>query len=359
MGTCDVDGGVRPILYLHVGHSKTGTSWLQAALRENAAALAEADLTYPTFEGVGNEHGAEIGQGNGLWLATGPASELALRLRMIVRAAGRAGAVLSSEEFFPRLALHEDPAVLPRLALAAGFGRIEMLLFIRNPVGHAASLWQQYLKTSGGTAPIEAFFEKYGVPDLVARFLDRFVRMDGVGLTCLNYDRHRHDLLTPLRVWLGRPALALIPPQAPTINRGMTRAELALQVALNRRIGRAGRILAHDTLCVGLPDVPPDRVYPDADCQRAMCDRLASTLARVNAHLPEVERYRPDVASAPDAAGGAPLSFSAEQIDLIGAALGGEIRRLRIALAARRRGAALEQSDGDPAHHSTWTHGPT
>ena len=62
MGTCDVDGGVRPILYLHVGHSKTGTSWLQAALRENAAALAEADLTYPTFEGVGNEHGAEIGQ---------------------------------------------------------------------------------------------------------------------------------------------------------------------------------------------------------------------------------------------------------------------------------------------------------
>lgn len=332
-----------PVLYLHVGHSKTGTSWLQAALRESADALAEAGLAYPVFEGVGTEQGAEIGQGNGLWLATGPAGELELRLRMIAGAAGPAGAVLSSEEFFPRLALHDDPAVLPRTALAAGFGRIEMLLFIRNPVGHAASLWQQYLKTAGGTAPIEAFFEKYGVPELVARFLDRFLPLDGVGLTCLNYDRHRHDLLSPLRAWLGRPALALAAPRAPTINRGMTRAELALQVALNRRIGRAGRMLAHDALCVGLPEVPPDRIYPDAACQRAMCDRLAATLARVNAHLPEVERYRPDVVSAPDRAASAPLSFSPEQIDVIGAALGGEIRRLRLALAARRRGAGASE----------------
>ena len=70
-----------PILYLHVGHSKTGTSWMQAALRENAAALAQGGLSYPILEGVGNEQGAEIGQGNGLWLATGPVGELDLRLQ--------------------------------------------------------------------------------------------------------------------------------------------------------------------------------------------------------------------------------------------------------------------------------------
>ena len=335
---------MKPTLYLHVGHSKTGTSWVQAALRENAAALAQGGLAYPMFEGIGNERGAEIGQGNGLWLATGPLGELPLRLRMVARAAGPAGAVLSSEEFFPRLARHDDPAVLPRAALAAGFGRIEILLFIRNPVGHAASLWQQYVKTGGGTAPIEVFFEKYSVPELVARFLDRFMPMDGpmdgpmdsVVLTCLSYDRHRQDLLAPLRAWLGLPATALTPPRAPTINRGMTRGELALQVALNRQIGRAGRILAHDALLVGLPELSPDRICPDPECQRAMCERLAPTLARVNARLSEGERYRPDIDPAPESAGGTPLSFSPEQIDLIGAALGGEIRRLRQALAARR-----------------------
>ena len=332
----DVSRAMKPTLYLHVGHSKTGTSWVQAALRENAASLTQRGLAYPMFDGVGNEQGAEIGQGNGLWLATGPLGEVELRLRMIARAAGPAGAVLSSEEFFPQLARHEDPAVLPRAALAAGFGRLEILLLIRNPVSHAASLWQQYVKTGGGTAPIEAFFEKYSVPELVARFLDRFTPIDGVELTCLSYDRHRHDLLAPLRTWLGLPATALIPPCAPMINRGMTRGELALQVALNRQIGRAGRILAHDALLVGLPDLSPDRIYPDPECQRAMCDRLAPTLARVNARLPEGERYRPDVDPAPDSAGGAPLSFSPEQIDLIGAALGGEIRRLRQALAAQR-----------------------
>ena len=274
------------ILYLHVGHSKTGTSWVQAALRENAAALAGSGLAYPILHlGIGDEQGAEIGQGNGLALATSPVGELESRLRTIGRATRPAGVVLSSEEFFPRLTQHDDPAALPRAALAAGFDRTEILLFIRNPVGHAASLWQQYLKRGGGSAPIETFFEKYSVPERVERFLDRFMSMDGVGLTCLNYDRHRHDLLTPLRAWLGQAALALTPPRAATINRGMTRAELALQAALNRRIGRAGRILS-DALCVGLPDLPPDPVYPDPACQRAMCGRLASTLARVNARLP-------------------------------------------------------------------------
>ena len=295
------------ILYLHVGHSKTGTSWVQAALRENAAGLAKGGLGYPIFHGIGDEQGAEIGQGNGLALATIPAGELEAGLRTIDRCACPAGVVLSSEEFFPRLSMYDDPAALPRAVLGAGFERIEILLFVRNPVGHAASLWQQYLKRAGGSAPIKAFFEKYSVPERVALFLDRYMSMDGIGLTCLNYDRHRHDMLTPLCAWLGLPALALTPPRAPTINRGMTRAELALQVALNQRIGRVGRILS-DALCVGLPELPPDRIYPDSDCQRAMCDRLAPTLARVNASLPESERYRRDIDPAPDHPGGATLS---------------------------------------------------
>ena len=334
------------VLYLHVGHSKTGTSWMQAALRENAAKLAEAGLTYPIFDGVGNEQGAEIGQGNGLWLATSPVFELELRLRMIADAAGPEGVVLSSEEFFPRLTEHDDPAALPQAALVAGFDRIEVLLFIRNPVGHAASLWQQYLKRAGGTAPIEAFFDKYCVPERVARFLDSFMSMSSVGLTCLNYDRHRRDLLAPLSAWLGPTAITLAPPCAPTINRGMTRAELALQVVLNRRIGRSARILS-DALCAGLPDVPPDPIYPDPACQRAMCARLAPTLEQVNACLPEEERYRPDIAPASHHAGCAALSFSPEQVDLIGSALGGEIRRLHLALAASRLGAGALHPGGE------------
>lgn len=335
-----------PALYLHVGHSKTGTSWMQAALRENVAALAEAGLAYPIFDGVGNEHGAEIGQGNGLWLATSPVVELELRLQMIAGASGPEGAVLSSEEFFPSLTEDADPAALPQAALGAGFDRIEVLLFIRNPVGHAASLWQQYLKRAGGTAPIEAFFDKYCVPERVARFLDTFMSMDSVGLTCLNYDRHRHDLLAPLGAWLSPTTITLAPPCAPTINRGMTRAELALQVVLNRRIGRSARILS-DALCAGLPDVPPDPVYPDPACQRSMCARLAPTLQHVNACLPEEERYRPDIAPAPRTADSAALSFSPEQVDLIGSALGGEIRRLHLALEASRRGLGALHPGGE------------
>ena len=298
-------------LYLHVGHSKTGTSWLQAALRENAAALAGSGLAYPVLGGVGAEEGAEIGQGNGLALAAS-AGALEAGLRMIDRSACPAGAVLSSEEFFPRLSESADPAALPRAASAAGFGRVEMLLFIRDPVGHAASLWQQYLKRGGGAAPIEALFDAYSVPERVALFLGRFRPVEGVRVTCRNYSRHRRDLLAPMCGWLGLAADALAPPRAKVINRGMTRAELALQAAVNRRIGKAGRILS-DALCAGLPDVPPDRIRPAA------------------------ERYRPDVGPAAASADGGRLSFSPAQIDAIGAALGGEIRRLLKRAAARGR----------------------
>ena len=317
-----------PVLYLHAGHSKTGTSWVQAVLRENTAALAGCGVVYPTFDGIGDERGAEIGQGNGLALAAGPVEALQAGLDAIRRDARQAAVVLSSEEFFPRLSMYSNPGALPQAVLGAGFERVEILLFIRNPVGHAASLWQQYLKRSGGSAPIEAFFEKYSVPERVELFLDMFTSLEGVRLTCLNYDRHRHDLLAPLRAWLGHPAPPLIPSQAPKINRGMTRAELALQAALNRRIGRAGRILS-DALCVGLPEQPPDRIYPDPACQQDMCDRLAPTLARVNARLPEAERYRCDIVSEFENADGRGLVFSPEQIELVGAALGSEIRRLR------------------------------
>ena len=330
-------------LYIHVGHSKTGTSWLQAALRENSAALAKYGLSYPILDGFGDEKGAEIGQGNGLALAVRPADSLEAGLRAIDLAASPTGVVLSSEEFFPRLTLYSDPATLTRAALNSGFERIEMLLFIRNPVGHAASLWQQYLKRGGGSVPIDAFFDVYSVPERVAVFLDRYMFLEDVDLTCLNYDRHRQDLLNPLCAWLGLPAGALPPPQASTINRGMTRAELALQAALNRQIGKAGKILS-DALCCDLPDLPPDRVYPEPACQYAMCNRLAVTIARVNAHLPEEERYWQDIEDwAPESADQAPPCLNLEQIEAVGSALGSEIRRLHLALAKQTRGSSTSQ----------------
>ena len=330
-------------LYLHVGHSKTGTSWLQAALRENPRALAGNGLAYPVLQDIGAEQGAEIGQGNGLALAVS-LDNFRAGLNMIDRSTCPQGAVLSSEEFFPRLSLSDNPSILPEVARAAGFGRVEMLLFIRDPVAHAVSLWQQYLKRGGGTAPIEQFFARYSVPERVALFLDRFATLAGVGLTCLNYERHRHELLRALEAWLGLPGAALTPPRARVINRGMTKAELSLQLALNRHVGRAGKLLS-DALCVGLPEVSPDLVRPDAAIQKAMCERLARTLERVNRQLPESERYRRDVAPAPAVSSGETLGFSREQIEVIGAALGGEIRRLHMAVAELRE--ALHTRGGE------------
>lgn len=313
-------------LLLHIGHSKTGTSFLQALLRNNRSLLTRYGYDYPSPSWqVSEEEGAEVGQGNGLVAAQSPGA-----MQALLKGHPRPdqGLILSSEEFFPQLATASDSERLVRLALEADYEEVSILLAIRDPVSHAASLWMQYVKRAGGTAPLERFFEHYSVPKLVLQFLDMYSGQPNVSIKLLNYSRHRTHLVEGLAGWLGIAAQDFVAPDAQTINRGLTSAETALQLALNAEIGRRGRILS-DALCSALPDVTTHAAYPAKCVQVAMLKRLAPTLERVNLILEMNERYQ-DTLHEPTT----PLlhteinSLSEYQLRVVGSVLGQEIRNL-------------------------------
>lgn len=314
-------------LYLHVGHSKTGTTWIQAAAALSHQALHANGIHYPTFGVERSPDSTAIELGNASTAALS-LPRFAETLDAIGPLDGLRGALLSSEELFVQLNALADPEAVAAAARAAGFDAIHVLLFIRNPMEHAASLWQQYLKRGGGSARIEPFFEKYAVPARVAEFLETYGAHEQIAVTVYNYSRHRAGVLAPVSRWLGVDPDIWTTARAGTLNRSLTAGELAFQRTLNRHIGKAGAILS-DALCERLPDLPPSDLRPARALQEEMWQRLQPAMARVDARVAEPEHYRYDLR---DGEGDA-LVLGAEQIEVIADAMGAEIRRLRLQVA--------------------------
>ena len=324
-------------LHLHVGHEQTGSSWLQAALRGAREGLRAHGLDYPQGREPAHLGPADISSGNG---AGALESERALAAALAgCDAAAPRGALLSSEWLFREIEAQADLAFLPRLAGAAGFGPVRVLLLIRDPLDHAASAYQQALKRGGETGDAAAFFRAFRFPERVEAALAR-LEAAGVETTVRNFSRHRGDLLAVMRDWLDLPEKALPPPPAARVNRSLTAAERELQRALNAALGRGGALLA-DALCQRLPDVAPEAAAPAREAQEETRARLAPAVARVNARLPEAERWRCEIRDAAPRADD--LALSREQLRVIAETLGGEIARLRADLADPARAVGVRK----------------
>ena len=148
-------------LYLHMGHAKTGSSWIQTSLRMSQDALAAHEIRYAEGDRLAVDADRRITSGNGVGLLDSEAS-MAARL-------GRSdiapdASILFSREHWgsdldPSLASH-----LSRIAEQHGFERVSVLLFIRNPIGHASSAWQQAVKRGSRCQRIEDFYREYAFP---------------------------------------------------------------------------------------------------------------------------------------------------------------------------------------------------
>ena len=309
-------------LFLHIGHGKTGTTWVQSSLRLSRSALAAHGIDYPHGADGGAEDPLRVTSGNGFGLLdSADALEAAL-----ARAKPGQSALFSNEDLFNHLHDGDGEAFLGPVARRLGFERVELLLFVRDPLGHAASRWIQWVKDRGLTEPMEAHFAAFDVPERVARVLERLARVEGVGVGVRNYSRCGDRLLDEVAAWLGLPPDALAAPPAEQVNRSLTGAELALQLGLNARLGPCPRLVAYP-LIERLPDIRPEPLRPDRAVQQATWDRLLPSIERVNARLPAGHHYRCDLREGP-----APTEsfvFSPAQVDVIADAFAAEALRLR------------------------------
>lgn len=278
-------------LYLHVGHGKTGSSYLQSAFVKNRAALAAHGLTYPEDPSDARALAGGITIGNGRALIQ------ALRSRwrafwLIRRLRRPAGHVLFSSEFLFG-ALSDAPMVerLEEIARDAGFDRIEILLFIRDPLDHLPSFFQQKVKREGFVGGVRRISLIYPVPLRVASLMRGVEGRAMIGLTVRNYSRRRNALLAVTSDWAGLPEDALAPPARAVVNRSLTRAELLAQRVINRRFGRSGR-LAADRLCEDLPDIEAEHITLPRRAAARMIKRLSPAIEYVNSRVEPADRYQ-------------------------------------------------------------------
>lgn len=128
-------------LYLHIGHGKTGSSYLQSCFAASHDDLRRQDIAYPMIETMRKAAGGVALTGNGalLRLAVNDKNAHWPSLGNVLFSRENMYMWLADEEFRPRFLAHLHQR---------GIDRLSVLLFIRDPVSHLISLYQQAVKRS-------------------------------------------------------------------------------------------------------------------------------------------------------------------------------------------------------------------
>lgn len=313
-------------LYLHIGHEKTGSSYIQSCLALSTELLADRNIVYPENKASEMAKSGKITSGNhGV-------------LEKVIFSQDHESAIqetfnqknsylFSNEQFFNLLRKIDFRKNLIRVSELAGFERIKILLFIRNPIEHASSAYQQLIKRGGKHISIEEFFAKARRPLGVDKLLRALQQENRVELTVLNYSVVRNELIEKVASWLEIPPNLISQPSNSVVNRSMKFAELELQRMLNLVLGECGGIMS-DRLCNELPELPADAIFPSKEVQCKMLSRLEPAIASVNSMVDKSQQYYHDIRPETNFSTKT-LTFTNEQLSVIANGLAGEIKSLR------------------------------
>ncbi len=253
-------------LFLHVGHGKTGSSWLQSWLACNSKLLEDLyGLRYPMNCPVSGhrDQAAALGRfsmGNGYvldpWLngTLNPKSIIQL-----VQGLPSDGALLFSCEQWMK-SLPERSDVLNLLANELGVEKIEFWLLVRDPLEHACSLYGQMVKAHGFTGSLADWLTIYDLPKYIRTFLDKY---SDINVT--HYGQAKDRLELELLTWLGLPLAqgdCWIQPPCKRVNRSLDINELIFLRTLNTIIGGRSRPISM-RLVEDLPDLLVQKSLPN------------------------------------------------------------------------------------------------
>lgn len=322
-------------LFLHVGHAKTGSSYLQSLFARNSDFLESCRIKYPFDESIREARLGKITTGNGKLLV-----EKMLENR---GSDGDWSELYSSEILFPYFTesgftpyydfwLEERKALDPEVRFEKllqwaeewGFERVEVLLFIRNPISHALSQFHQRVKRGGCTQGVSEVFASFEVPRLVAEFLDVARRFEIVRVSVRNYSVVANELDLVVSRWLKVSEFPFVD-RDETVNRSMSVSEVEFLRCLNRTSKRSGLTLS-DRLCHLIPNINPPKAYPASEVQAELWRRNLPEIEKVNSWISREDYYQFDRKEPNDDI--SEFTFSAAQIGVIADCLGERISEL-------------------------------
>ena len=337
----------RQEIILHVGHSKTGSSWIQSCLALSVGALRDAGIEYPEIESpeitpfFWAQRGG-ISSGN-----LGSAERFVDTVTETARQHAKARRLLfSSEKVFDRI--REENGSIAELQKQFD---VTVILFTREFFAHANSEYNQGVKRSQTTGTLSDYIAKhYRQPEYVLDVL-RLLECSGCRVKVFNYSRHASHLLDTFAAAIGIAPEKLVVPPVARVNRSLDAAEIYFARRFNEVSGSSSHALIADPLCEQLPLHPADVPSIARQDYEAFRERMEPLEATMNRWLPHAERYGEEEAMVFDEQGsssGGVLQFSTAQIDILARSLGREFARLK----------QVEQNARRPANGSARILGP-
>jgi hypothetical protein len=303
-------------LYLHLGHSKTGSSYLQETMWKNRDHFRDLGLYYPCddfFQARLSKRSGFTFSGNAAFLFK--QEELLDQMLLDTSSCRDLDVLLSTQTVMqPTLPDFEGESIPFDKIRRAGFKRVKLLLFVRDPVTHAVSLWSELIKNNWllFDGRLDAFLDTYDLPEVIQRYLDHFKNLEGVEIIVRNYDVCKKELIPITEEWLGIPTGSLLLPDRQETNRSLTASEVDLLLQHKRRIGDHAilrdRLLAFDT------NGNVSKIIPSIERQQALWERNAAAIKRINQFLPEGEKLTPKVLKG-YVQGEGPMSLEKAQIE--------------------------------------------
>lgn len=268
-------------LYLHVGHGKTGSSYIQSCLAKSKSILDKNKICYPISEqerlkasmgGISSGNGSILVQDN---------------YYNVIKESINSNhdALLFSDETLMSYLCQNTNDVqknIHKIVELNGIKEINILLFIRNPLEFVSSVYQQAVKRSNWYLDIDDYLDYYAAHfGRVLDFLKLITQWGNISLKILNYSYCKHNIIIEIENWLHLDKIKLDLPDVSVINRSLTKGEIELQKSLNKNLRAGGGLLA-DPLCEKLPNIPSDVLALSSCAKKIFLEKIEPIMMEIN-----------------------------------------------------------------------------
>ena len=212
-------------IILHIGHGKTGSSFLQSCLALNREKLLDLGIDYPEDKSFEEAKKGFITSGNGLLFYENYSNIDSLSEQNKI--------LFSSESFYPNLI---DKNWFIEFAHYRK-NKLKVILYGRNLFSHIFSGWGQKVKREGYTANInEYLINNCGIPFKPTLKWIELSQKIGFDLIIKNYSNHRKHLLNTFLndLPVKKENISKFDlPKSKQVNRSLTFSEYEIQRILN------------------------------------------------------------------------------------------------------------------------------
>jgi hypothetical protein len=260
-------------IIIHIGHPKTGSSFIQSILALNRNILSNY-FTYPTNKDIIKASNGYISSGN---------FNLLFNKKLNLNSCERY--LFSGEQLFISL-LSEYFIFFKNLCITH---KVKVILYTRDIIEQRISSWGQSIKRGGSIFLLDTSLKRWinqGVFNPYSTVLKWFNAAETLGfeLVVRNYSNHRDDLINTFLIDVigdktTLPVLSF--PDIVDINRSLNMIELEFQRVFNAFDKKSSRYIS-DLLVNYCPNIKPERIFIESDTYDLILEKCATLINAIN-----------------------------------------------------------------------------